>query len=180
MPTGQDASYSGQSKIYVKQQPAGTTINGNTVITEEVTDTGGLQNRFGLNAVNNVLTADQIAFTIAQGGSTGVCLVTITVTDNAGQPLANQPFDLDVILSDAATGVGVTATAPSVSATITTGTTLNTYVTNKAYYAQTNASGQIVLTISDASKTHYFVMVQGCSLPFAYVSRQLQTADYHP
>lgn len=179
MATGQDTTYSGQSKIYIKQQPAGTSINGNTVTTEEVTDVGGLQSQFGLSAFNGTILPGKVNFSPAKGAA-NICIITITIQDNGAQPILNTPFDVDVVLSDAATGVGVTATTPSVSATITTGTTLNTYVANKAFYAQTNASGVIVLTINDAAKTGYFIMVQGAALPVPYVSAQLVAANYGP
>ena len=177
MAIGQDGTYSGQSKIYTKQQPEGVTINGNTVTTEEVSDTGSLRNRFGLRAVNNKITADKIAFAIAPGAANHT-VVTITIQDNGGQPITGQPFDLDVILSDLATGVGVTATVPSGGVAITTGTSLNAYVANKAFYIQSDTNGVIVINITDAGKTPYAIMVQGCSLPFSYVSRLLVPADY--
>ena len=180
MPIGQDGTYAGQSRLYEKQQPAGTTFNGNAVITEVVEDTGCLTNRFGLNAVNGKVTGDQALFTIAQGGAANICQITIQMADNGGQPIANQAFDLDVILSDAANGVGVTATGPSGGLAVTGGTQLNIYVAGKALYAQANASGQLIITITDTAKTGYYVMVQGAALPFAYVSRQLLAADYHP
>jgi hypothetical protein len=177
MALGQDPTYSQASKVYTKQQPAGTSLNGGTVTTEEVLDTGSLVNRFGLSAVNGKIQADQVAFAIAPGAANH-SVVTITIGDNNGNAIPNQPFDVDVILSDAATGVGVTATAPSTSLTVTTGTQLNSYVANKALYVQSNGSAVIVINIFDTGKTGYFVMVQGVSLPFAYVSRQLVTGDY--
>jgi len=177
MATGQDTNYSGQSKIYIKQQPAGTTLNNNTVTTEEVTDVGGLQSQFGLAAVNGTILAQKVAFAIAAGAA-NVTNITITLQDNGGQAVTGQPFDVDVILSDAATGIGVTATTPSGGIAITTGTQLNVYVTSKALYVQSNGSGQIVVQITDTAKTGFWIMIQGATLPYAYVSRRLVTADY--
>lgn len=177
MALGPDGTYTGQSKVVIKQQPAGTTLNGNTVTTEELLDTGSLTNRYGINAVNGKITADKVGFAIAPGAANH-SVVTITIQDNGGQAIASQPFDVDVILSDAATGVGVTATAPSNSMTVTTGTQLNSYVSNKALYVQSDGTGTIVINIFDTAKTGYYVMVQGVSLPFAYVSRQLLSTDY--
>lgn len=177
MPLGPDPSYGTQSKFYVKQQPAGTTLNGNTVATEAVEDVGSLVSQYGLQSLNGQILPAQILFTIAKG-SANVCVVTAQVADNGGQAIAGFPFDLDVILSDNANGVGITATAPSSSASVTTGTVLNTYTANKAFYAQTDATGKVVLTITDTGKTGYYVMVQAGCQPLPSVSRQLTSADY--
>lgn len=177
MSIGPDPLYSGQGAIYRKQQPEGLTFNGANVVSEQVFDAGSLVSHYGQESYGGQVEPANVSFSIAPGGSSGVCVITIQVNDGAGNPIANQPADLDVYLSDSAFGIGLTATAPSVSAAITTGTVLQTYTANKAFYAQCNASGQIVLTISDASKTHYYISVVG--LPVAFVSRQLQTADYH-
>lgn len=180
MALGPDTTYSGCSKIYIKQQPENVTLNGNTIVTEEVTDAGGLQSNNGLSAFNGVVLPGKISFAAAAGGTQYYCAVTITVQDNGGNPIINTPFDMDVILSDAATGVGVTATTPSGGISATTGTVLNIYVAGKAVYAQTNGAGQIVLQIIDSAKTGFYIMVQGCALPVPYVSPQLVAANYHP
>jgi hypothetical protein len=177
---GPDATHSGQSKIYVKQQPAGTTLNGNTVITEEVSDAGSVQNEYGLQALNGQVLPAQIVFTIAPTGGAGSNTVQITaqVVDNGLQPIANFPFDLDVILSDAANGVGVTAVTASGAVTFTAGTVLNTYSAKKAFYVQSDATGKVVFTIVDAAKTGFYCMVQAGSQPLPSVSRQLVAGDY--
>ena len=178
MSIGPDPLQSGQSQIYTKQQPEGQTFNGNTVITEMVLDADSLVSHYGQESYGGQVEAAGVSFTIAQGASTGQCVITIQLTDGGGNPISNQPVDLDVYLSDSAFGIGLTATAPVTSATITTGTVLQTYTANKAYYAQCNASGQIVLTITSSAKNAYYIAVAG--LPVAIVSRQLTTADYHP
>jgi hypothetical protein len=86
MATGQDPSYSGSGKIYIKQQPANTTLGANTIITEEVTDIGGLQSQFGLGAFNGQILPGLISFTFAPNGST-ISKCTIQVLDNAGNAL---------------------------------------------------------------------------------------------
>lgn len=177
MAIGSDLSYAGQSKIYRKQQPENATVNGANVVTEEVFDAGSLVSHLGQEMYNGVVEGVMVKFTIAVGG-TNIAQVTTQVCDGAGNPIANQPFDLDVLLSDSATGVGVTATAPSGGIALAGGggTLLQTYVASKAIYAQCNASGQIVLNITDTAHTGFYVAVVG--LPVAYVSRQLVAGDY--
>jgi len=174
---GPDPSYNGQSKIYRKQQPTGEMLNGAAVITEEVLDVGSLLSHYGQESYGGIVEPAGATFTIAQDAAAG-CDVTIQLTDGAGNALANVPADLDVILSDSAVGVGITATAPSVSTTLKAGqgTLLQTYSANKAFYVQTNASGQITLVINDAAHTGYYVAVIGLPVPF--VSRQLVAGDY--
>jgi hypothetical protein len=176
MALGQDASYSGQSKIYIKQQPQGQTLNGNTITTEEVVDVGGLTNRYGLDALNGTILPAKITFGIAPGAANHT-VITVTVVDNGGNAVAF-PWDLDFILSDSATGVGVTTTTPSGGISVTTGALLNTYITSKACYAQSNGSGVLVVNITDTAKTGFYIMVQAGSQPLPSVSRQLVAGDY--
>ena len=159
MPLGPDGSYSGASRIYTKQQPAGLTLNGNIIITEEVIDVGGLTNQYGLQALNGVILPQRAAITAAPGAAT-VTNVTIQLQDNGGQNVANQPCDFDIVMSDSPFGVGVTATVPSGGMTVTAGTQFASYVTNKAIYAQSDATGKVVLQITDAARTQYYVMTQ--------------------
>jgi hypothetical protein len=73
MALGADPSYSGQSRIYTKQQPENVSINGNTVVTEEVVDTGGLLNLVGgIQAYKGAVLPSIVSFAIAQGASTGL------------------------------------------------------------------------------------------------------------
>ena len=177
MALGPDTSYSGQSKIYRKQQPDGVTFNGASVTTEEIFDAGSLVQHYGQESYGGVVEGANVSFTIGPGG-TNIAQITIQINDGAGNAISGQPFDLDVILSDSATGVGVTATTPSGGIALNTGggSLLQTYVTSKAMYAQCNSSGQIVLNITDTAHTGFYVAVMG--LPVAFVSRQLTAADY--
>jgi hypothetical protein len=180
MATGPDKSQSGQAKIYTKQQPAGTTFNGNVVTTEQVCDTGSLVQQYGLTSLNGQILPALITFTIAPQGAGGSNKVRITaqVTDNGGQNVAGFPFDLDFILSDAATGVGVTATTPSGGIAVISGTLLNTYIASKAVYCQSDANGKVQIDITDAAKTGFYIMVQAGAQPMPSVSRQLVAGDY--
>lgn len=177
MALGPDTTYSSSSKIYTKQQPAGTTLNGVPITTEEVVDVGGLLNIYGNLAFNGQILPGKVNFAIAPGAATH-SVITITVQDNAGNPITGVPFDCMVNLSDAATGVGLTATTPSGGIAFTTGTLLSTYVVSKSARVQSDTNGVIVLNITDAAKTGYFIMVQGSALPVTYVSRQLLAGDY--
>ncbi len=177
MSLGSDPSYSGQSKIYRKQQPAGETLNGATVVTEEVLDSGSLLTHLGQETYSGVIEAANATFAIANGGL-NIAQVTIQINDGDGNPISDLPVDLDVLLSVAAVGVGVTATTPSGGIALNAGggTLLQTYVASKAIYAQCNAAGQIVLEITDTAHTGFYVAVIGLPVPF--VSPQLVAANY--
>jgi hypothetical protein len=177
MPLGPDTSYQSGSRIYIKQQPGGQLLNGNTIITEEVTDVGSLSNQYGVTALNGKILPAGVTFSIAPGAATH-CVVTIQVVDNGGNAITGYPWDMDLILSDTSTGTGITATTPSGGISITTGTALNTYTANKALYVQSNANGVVVLNITDTAKTGFYVMVQGNPTPLPAVSPQLVTANY--
>jgi hypothetical protein len=117
-----------------------------------------------------------VGFGIAAGAS-AVSTVTITAKNAAGATL-QEPIEADVWLSDAATGIGLTSIAPSVGISLTTGTVLGILTAAKALHCQANASGVIVLSIHDASKTGYYVAVQPVGRTLATVSRQLVAGDY--
>lgn len=96
--------------------------------------------------------------TPAAGGA-NVCEVTIQVKDTAGANVA-VPVILDVLLSDAATGTGLTATTASgtVQAKSASGTDLSVMVAKKALRVQTKADGTYVLEITDSAKTGFYVV----------------------
>src|SRR6266849_5562122 len=156
MALGSDATYL-QSKVYIKQQPAGQTLNGNTVTTEEVTDVGGLQTQLGLASINGQILPGKIGFTIAANGA-NVSKISIQVQDNGGQSIARTDglattaptvWDLDIIL---ATSAGVlTGLSPSTGLSVVTGTLLNTYAPTlaRALYVQTNSAGLAEVNLTD-------------------------------
>ena len=181
MATGKDPNYSGQSKVYIKQQPAGTMLNSNTITTEEVTDVGGLQSQFGLGSFNGQILAGLISFTFAANGST-ISLCTIQVQDNGGQSLTQTDgktptvFHLDVSLANS--NGTITSLTPSTGLAVVTGTLLNTYVAGKALYIESNGSGQVQVNITDTTRQGFFVMVQAGTQPIPSISRQMVTGDY--
>lgn len=122
--------------------------------------------------------AQQITFTIA-AITTNTAGITMQVADGAGVAIA-QVFELEWFLSDAATGVGLTATTASgaVGAAASSGADIYTKVSKKAGESQTLATGAYTLSILDTANTGFYV---GCYCPGTgrlFVSRQLVAGDY--
>lgn len=111
-------------------------------------------------------------------GSANVCEVTIQIKDGSGTAVA-YPVVLDVLLSDASTGTGLTATTASgaVAAKASSGTDLSTLVSKKALKVQTKADGTYILSITDTGKTAFYVVA---NIPGVapVVSSVLTTANY--
>jgi len=122
--------------------------------------------------------AATLAFAAAAGGA-NVCEVTITVRDAAGATIA-EAFNLDVWLSDAATGAGLTGTSASgaVAAKAASGTDLSTYVAKKALRVQTLATGVYILSITDAAKTGFYPCGTCPGTGRTVVGAQLVTGNY--
>lgn len=119
-----------------------------------------------------------ITFTpVAGAAASNICNVTLQVVDSNGNAVAGV-FDLDVILSDAATGAGLTATTASGTVVGTTGADLVDMVAKKAKRVQTSAAGTYVLQITDTGKTHFFVAAVVPGRGNTAVSAQLTTANY--
>lgn len=181
MATGKDPTYSSGSRFYIKQQPAGTLMNGNSITTEEVCDVGSLSSQFGIQAFNGQVLPGLVKFTIAPNGA-NVSKVSIQVQDNGAQNIAQTDgitpsvFDMDVTLA-LSTGV-ITTLTPSTGLSVVTGTLFSTYVAGKAMYVQSNASGLIEVNITDTGKQGFYVMVQGGTQPIPSISRQLVSGDY--
>ena len=84
-----------------------------------------------------------------------VSLVTFQAKDGAGANVANV-CALDVWLSDAATGIGLTATTASGAvAAGASGTDLGAITAKKALRVLTDATGKYILSITDAAKTPF-------------------------
>lgn len=119
-----------------------------------------------------------ISFVAAAGAST-ICDVTITVKDAAGVAIA-EAFILDVWLSDAATGVGLTGTSTSGTVTnkFASGAVFSTYTAKKDLRVQTLATGIFILEITDTAKTAFYVCAKLSSTGKTVISTVLATADY--
>lgn len=111
-------------------------------------------------------------------GTTNVSLVTFQLKDGGGNVLAAVTA-LDVWLSDAATGIGLTATTASGAvAAGTSGTDIGVLTTKKANRVLTDATGKYILSITDTSKTTFYPC---CSIPGSgktIVGAQLTTGSY--
>jgi hypothetical protein len=114
----------------------------------------------------------------AAAGAANVCEVTITMKDAAGATLAGVR-NFDLWLSDAATGAGLTATTASgaVTAKASSGADLGALTAKKMLRAQTKADGTFVLSITDTSKTGFYVAAQVAQLG-PKISSQLVTGNY--
>lgn len=136
---------------------------------------GKLAKPNGAGAIKPV--ASQVTFSIA-AGTTNVCNVTMTVKDAAGVAVDTSHL-INVWLSDAATGLGLTGT--SASGTVTAGASgvdFGASTAKKALTAQTTAAGVFVLAITDTAKTGFYVCAQVPGQGSPSVSRVLVTADY--
>lgn len=93
----------------------------------------------------------------AASAAANVCEVTITVVDAAGTVVA-AVHHLDVWLSDAETGAGLTGTTASgtVTAKTSSGAVIQTYTAKKALRVQTLATGIFILEITDSAKTAFY------------------------
>ena len=129
-----------------------------------------------LNAIVNLPAA--VTFSAAAGGA-NVAEVTITIEDADGDP-PEKPVNLDVWLSDADTGAGLTATTASgtVTAKSASGIVLDTFTAKKSLRCQTLANGTFVLEITDSSKTAFYVCAQNPGTGATEVATVLATGDY--
>lgn len=119
-----------------------------------------------------------LAFSVAAGAS-NVSEVTITVKDGAGATVAGV-YNLDVWLSDAAAGAGLTGTTASgaVAAKAASGVDLLAYTAKKAIRVQTLATGVYILSITDTAKTGFYICGQAPGTGRAVVSAQLVAGSY--
>lgn len=110
-------------------------------------------------------------------GSANVCLVSYQLVDCYGNPVASS-FSFDAFLSDAATGLGLTATTASGAvAAGASGAVLGILTASKAFRVQTTATGLFILSITDSAKTGFYPVAQ---LPGRQpiVAPQLVAASY--
>jgi hypothetical protein len=123
-------------------------------------------------------TVGSATFTFTAGAA-NVAEVAIALVDGAGVAVASgQPFN--VWLSDAATGVGLTATSASgtVTAKSASGAVFGTLTAKKALVVQPLATGIFTLEITDTAKTTFYVAVQNPATGQVVVSRIMATGDY--
>lgn len=144
-------------------------------------DDGTLRIVDGRAQIGSGVSPDTVTFSPAAGAA-NVCNVTITVKDNRDPTPATLGTSrtLLVWLSDAATGIGATATTASGTVTATTGTDLVDLTAKKVKLIQTNAAGVIVLEITDIAKTAFRVCATPLGSPHGahQVSSALITGNY--
>jgi hypothetical protein len=112
-------------------------------------------------------------------GGANVSEVTITVRDAAGVAIA-RPFVLDLWLSDAASGAGLTAVTASgnVEAKSASGVVLHAVTAKKHLRVQTLATGVFILSITDTAKTGFRVCAILPSTGQPKVSAALVAGNY--
>jgi len=117
----------------------------------------------------------QVAITNAAGAANH-STVTFTVKDGFGTAIA-YPVIFTFWLSDAATGLAVTATTASGGfAAGASGSIFGTLTTSKCAVAQTTAAGVFILDITDTSKTTFYPCAQ--LLGITTVGAQLTAGSY--
>lgn len=110
--------------------------------------------------INNVNTSTQVTFTQEDGASANVADVQFEIQDAEGNAITF-PTIVNVWLSDAATGVGLTSTAASGTVAVdSVGTLFGTLEAKKALVIQTTAAGLGRIAITDTGNTGYYVCVQ--------------------
>lgn len=115
----------------------------------------------------------------ASAGASDIAEMTITVKDANGDPPA-KPVMMDVWLSDAATGAGLTGTTASgtVTAKSSSGVVIDTYTAKKALRCQTLANGTFILELTDSAKTAFYVCAQNPGTGATEVAPVLASGDY--
>jgi len=115
----------------------------------------------------------------AAAGGADEALVTFSVVDANGVAIAGV-HHLDILLSDAATGAGLTATTASgnVEAATDAGLVIDTYTAKKALRVQTLADGTFILSITDTSATEFYPVAINPYTGNAVVGTQLAAEDY--
>lgn len=119
-----------------------------------------------------------VSFAIAAGGA-NVSEIAVSLLDGLGNLVA-QALALEIWLSDAASGAGLTGTSASgtVQAKSASGADFGDLTAKKAKVVQSLATGIYTLEITDTAKTGFYVCVRNPFTGLTEVSRQLVTADY--
>lgn len=87
----------------------------------------------------------------------GTKAVTIQVSDHDGSAIEGQ-FVIECWLSDTEKGIDCT-TAPDGGVTVSTGTTMQTVVSNKRYRILSDTVGKVVLTIAESGADTWYLNV---------------------
>lgn len=112
----------------------------------------------------------------AAAGTANVSNITIQIRDQIGV-LVPGVREVEFWLSDSVVGAGLTATTSSGTVVPTTGTVLTALTAKKHLLCQTDATGVLVIAITDTSKTGFYPVVRG-SFDGAVVGAQLVAGSY--
>ena len=123
--------------------------------------------------------AGTIGFAVAPGASANIALVSIQMEDKNGNPVPGIQT-LDIWLSDAASGIGLTAVTASGTVGVgASGTILGALTASKALRVLTDANGLCILSITDTANTDFYVAASLPANGSVFVSRKLRTGDYY-
>lgn len=98
-----------------------------------------------INLLDNAVAS--VSWAVAAGAA-NVCIFTGTLKDAAGATIAESRV-IDLYISEAATGIGISADSYSTGASITTGTQLIAFTANKAWRINTHTDGTFAISITD-------------------------------
>jgi hypothetical protein len=145
--------------VEIEGRKFGIDAAGNLVLNTKLTEPGAASRLGGVGLIGAGISFN-CAISNAQGSVANHSSVTFQVQDVYGNAISGY-FNLKVFLSDAATGVGLTATTASggIAALAGGGTVLGALTTSKAVEVVTNANGQFVLDITDTAKTGFYPCV---------------------
>jgi len=132
--------------------------------------------------VNGRNVPSSLSFAIAQNATQYGTEIEVSVCNSAGNVIPG-PHVLDVWLSDAATGIGLTATDPfgAITAKANAGTILGALTANKAFRVLTTAAGTFTLqVIDDATPVLLYMAASLPSFGCMAVSRKTVAGDYKP
>ena len=133
-------------------------ISAEYVLSGDMTDSTGLTTSTvgELNLLDDAVSTTVIGLA---AGATDTMTITVTVTDAAGATI-DAVHALECWISEAATGIGLTADSYSGDVTTTTGTELQEIVSKKHYTYLTAATGVLVVSAVDTANPadQYFVV----------------------
>lgn len=134
--------------IMIKVTAGGSTATAKLSDYDEPDPDGVTSTPAELNLLDNAI--GSVTFAVAAGAA-NVCVITGTIKDAGGATIAGVRA-LDVYISEASTGIGITADAYSTGAAITTGTIIVADVANKVWKLLTHTDGTFAISITDSAK----------------------------
>lgn len=162
----------------IEGRTLGTDAAGNLVLNSKMTAPAATSR--GTVGIVGVGIPFNFAITNNVGASSNIANVNFQLQDIYGNPILGV-FNFHLMLSDSATGAGLTATTASggIAAVSTFGNILDALVASKMVIAQTNASGLFELAITDTAKTGFYPCAQLLAGFAVQVGAQLTSASYH-